>query len=324
MMSDQQLLSEFDCYLLCELRLQPTTIQSYLADLHRLLKWRWRKVYSVASTPTEDLKYSSGSLSVCLHQSRYLLTLDHAALVRYFVEDRRNQKHKRFNLNYRSQKRFLSSFRLFFRFLIAVDYRKDDPTHNLKVPHFSRRLPLSMSEARIEALLDAPDVSTAIGLRDRAIIELLYACGIRVSELTSLTLMSIDFDRRYIRFIGKGDKERIVPVGAEAIDWISRYIEYARCPRARTNALFVSKGGEFISRQVVWCRVKRYAAMIQLPEISPHTLRHAFATHMINHGADLVTVQMLLGHSSISSTQIYIHIAIFDLKEFHRMHHPRG
>ena len=324
MMSDQQLLSEFDSYLLFDLGLQQTTIQSYISDLHRLLKWKWRKIDSGEKVYQQNLKYSSESFSVCLFKSQYLLTLDHATLVQYFVEDQRSHKRKRFNLNHRSQRRFISSFRQFFRFLIGVGYRKDDPTHNLKVPRAHRTLPISMGEAKLEALLSTPDVNSPIGLRDRAMIELLYACGLRVSELTALTLTDINFERRCIRFIGKGNKERIVPIGREAIDWILLYIQRVRCPQARTNALFVSQGGEFISRQVVWCRIKRYAAMIALPNISPHTLRHAFATHMINHGADIRVVQMLLGHSSLSTTQIYVHVAIFKLKEIHKEHHPRG
>ena len=320
MVSDQQLLSEFEYHLLIGRGLQRTTIQSYLADLYRLLKWKWRKI----DPDKKACELSYESLSIYLRQSEYLINFDHITLAQYFAEDKRNQKKRRFNLNHRSQRRFIACFRHFFRFLIGVDYRKDDPTYGLKIPRFGRRLPISLSEAKIEALLDAPNVNTPIGLRDRAIMELLYACGLRVSELTGLTLMDINFERRYIRFIGKGNKERIVPIAQEAVDWILLYIEKARCPKARTNALFVSKGGKFISRQVIWSRVKRYAAMIALPNISPHTLRHAFATHMINHGADLVIVQMLLGHSSLSSTQIYVHVAIFKLKEIHKKHHPRG
>ena len=320
MVSDRQLLSEFEYHLLLGHGLQRTTIQSYLADLYRLLKWKWRKI----DPDKQACELSYESLSIYLRKSEYLINFDHMTLVQYFAEDKRNQKKRRFNLNHRSQRRFISSFRQFFRFLIGVDYRKDDPTHGLKIPHFGRRLPISMSEAKIEALLDAPNVNTPIGLRDRAMIELLYACGLRVSELIGLTLMDINFERRCIRFIGKGNKERIVPIGREAVDWILLYIEKVRCPRTRTNALFVSKSGGFIGRQVVWCRIKRYAAMIEQPHISPHTLRHAFATHMINHGADIVVVQMLLGHSSLSSTQIYIHVAIARLKEIHRKYHPRG
>jgi integrase/recombinase XerD len=219
-------------------------------------------------------------------------------------------------------------FRRFFRWLVREHQRPDDPTQQIVSARQSLRFPKSLSQAQVEALLAAPDVGTALGLRDRAMLETLYATGLRVSELIGLSGVSVSLVDGVVRVIGKGDKERLVPLGEEARHWIERYLDDAR-PKllgARSaDALFVTARGGAMTRQMFWTLVKRHArqADIQAP-LSPHTLRHAFATHLLNHGADLRVVQVLLGHADISTTQIYTHVARERLKALHARHHPRG
>jgi integrase/recombinase XerD len=206
--------------------------------------------------------------------------------------------------------------------------RRDDPTADLESPKLPRSLPKTLSEEEVEQLLGAPDVETPQGLRDRAMLETLYASGLRVSELVGLKTLQVSLDMNVIRILGKGSKERLTPLGEEASDWIARYQREARpvlLRARRSDALFVTARGGPMTRQSFWSLVKRHAlaAGIRQP-ISPHTLRHAFATHLINHGADLRVVQMLLGHADISTTQIYTHVARERLKALHRKHHPRG
>jgi integrase/recombinase XerD len=229
----------------------------------------------------------------------------------------------------RSVARWLSSQRRFYRFLVASGLRRDDPTARIDAPALGRPLPGSLSEDQVEALLAAPDTGTAVGLRDRAMLELLYATGLRVSELVGLEQSRVNPRQGVIRVTGKGSRERLVPLGEEATDWIARYLSQARPElmrdRSPTEALFVSRRGSGITRQAFWYRIKGHAARAGIAgPLSPHTLRHAFATHLLDHGADLRVVQMLLGHSSLSTTQIYTHVARARLQAQHARHHPRG
>jgi integrase/recombinase XerD len=228
----------------------------------------------------------------------------------------------------RSTSRLVSSLKRFFQFALREGLRRDDPSAELDSPKLPRSLPKSLSEAEVESLLAAPDVATAQGLRDRAMLETLYASGLRVSELVGLKTIQVSLDMNVIRILGKGAKERLTPLGEEAADWITRYQREARTlllGARKSDALFVTARGGPMTRQAFWSLVKRHAAAAGIRQaISPHTLRHAFATHLINHGADLRVVQLLLGHADISTTQIYTHVARERLKALHRKHHPRG
>ena len=228
----------------------------------------------------------------------------------------------------RSTARLLSGLRGFYRYLLREGLITEDPTLQVELPQLGRPLPKSLSEADVEALLAAPELDDPLGLRDRTMLEVLYACGLRVSELVSLTLEQVNLRQGVLRVFGKGSKERLVPLGEEAIVWIERYVVEARSlllGGRPSDVLFPSQRGEQMTRQTFWYRIKHHArsAAITRP-LSPHTLRHAFATHLLNHGADLRVVQMLLGHSDLSTTQIYTHIARARLQELHAQHHPRG
>ena len=227
-----------------------------------------------------------------------------------------------------SAARMLSSLKRFFRWCLREKHVAEDPTLRLDRPKRAPRFPKSLSEADVEALLAAPDSADALGLRDRAMLEVLYAAGLRVSELVSLKLLETNLDAGVVRVLGKGSKERLVPLGEEAVDWVRRYLAEARgelLGRAQSEQLFVTRRGGGMTRQAFWNLVKRYGiAAIPGKALSPHVLRHAFATHLINHGADLRVVQMLLGHADISTTQIYTHVARERLKQLHARHHPRG
>jgi integrase/recombinase XerD len=228
----------------------------------------------------------------------------------------------------RTTSRLVSSLKRFYQFALREGLRRDDPAERLESPKLPRSLPKSLSEAEVEALLAAPDVGTAQGMRDRAMLETLYASGVRVSELVTLKTLQVSLDMGVVRVLGKGSKERLTPLGEEAVAWIERYQREARPQllRARkSDALFVTARGGPMTRQAFWALVKRHASQAGIRQpISPHTLRHAFATHLINHGADLRVVQMLLGHADISTTQSYTHVARERLKALHRKHHPRG
>ena len=228
----------------------------------------------------------------------------------------------------RTTGRLVSSLRRFYRFAILEGLRRDDPCAQVEGPKLPRSLPKSLTEAEVEALLAAPDTETDIGLRDKAMLEILYASGLRVSELVGLKVQQVSLDMGVVRVLGKGAKERITPLGEEALAWIQRYGNLARpqiLGARKSNALFVTARGGPMTRQAFWGLVKRYAARAGVASsISPHTLRHAFATHLINHGADLRVVQLLLGHADISTTQIYTHVARERLKRIHATHHPRG
>ena len=228
----------------------------------------------------------------------------------------------------RTTARRLSSLRRFFQYQVREGRLPSEPTAGVASPRLGRPLPKSLTEAEVEALLQAPDVSTDVGLRDRAMLEVLYATGLRVSELVGLRLEQINLRQGVLRVTGKGDKERLVPLGEEAVDWMVRYLRDARPGfyRGQPDATaFPSRRGRPQARQTFWYAIKRYAVRAGIAKpLSPHVLRHAFATHLLNHGADLRVVQMLLGHSDISTTQIYTHIARERLKELHSQHHPRG
>lgn len=224
--------------------------------------------------------------------------------------------------------RRLTVFKRYFRWAVRERLIHADPTLRLGSARQPMRVPKTLSEAQVEALLAAPDVSDMLGLRDRAMLELMYASGLRVSELVELKTVRIGLNEGVVNVLGKGSKERLVPFGAEAQAWIERYLSESRpviLHGRHSDALFVTSRGGAMTRQMFWTLVKRHAlaAGIQVP-LSPHTLRHAFATHLLNHGADLRAVQMLLGHADISTTTIYTHVARERLRQLHAQHHPRG
>jgi integrase/recombinase XerD len=224
--------------------------------------------------------------------------------------------------------RELSSLKRFYRFLLRQGKIQTDPSLNIETPKLPRILPKSLSEKDIEVLLNAPDLEQPIGIRDRTMLEVLYASGLRVSELVSLKVVQVSLDMGVVRVMGKGGKERLAPLGEEALEWISRYTTEARLELLggkASEALFVTARGTAMTRQAFWHLIKRHASQAGINKpLSPHTLRHAFATHLLNHGADLRVVQLLLGHSDISTTQIYTHVASARLKQLHAKHHPRG
>jgi integrase/recombinase XerD len=228
----------------------------------------------------------------------------------------------------RSISRLIASLRRLYRFCLRENKIAQDPSLQIESPELPLSLPKSLSEDEVEALLAAPDVYDAIGLRDRAMLELLYASGLRVSELVSLKVTEASLAEGVVRVTGKGSKTRLVPMGEVAVDWITRYLKEARpaiLEKRLSDSMFVTQRGSAMTRQAFWYLIKRYALLAGIHKpMSPHVLRHAFATHLLNHGADLRVVQMLLGHSDISTTQIYTHVARERLKQLHTAHHPRG
>ena len=274
------------------------TLDSYRSDLGRLAQW----LADNASEPLLDIRETTLSAFIA-HLSRQTRAS--------------------------SQSRYLSTLRRFYRWQLARGRIVADPTLKLANPARPARLPKVMSEKQVDRLLAAPDLDTALGLRDRAMLETLYATGLRVSELVNLKLHEIGFNEGVLRAFGKGSKERLVPLGELAIDWLGRYLNEARpdiLKGRQSDALFVTARGGAMTRQAFWQLIKRYAATagIAPDKLSPHVLRHAFATHLLNHGADLRVVQLLLGHADISTTQIYTHVARERLKALHAIHHPRG
>ncbi len=231
-------------------------------------------------------------------------------------------------LSSRSTARFLSCLRGFYRIQIRDGYLKENPLGLIENPKLARSLPKFLTESDVEALLTAPDVNDPVGLRDKAMLELLYASGLRVSELVDLTMAQVNLRQGVVSVMGKGSKERLVPMGEEAANWIKRFLREAR-PVLLNNVpdevVFPSLRAQAMTRQTFWHRVKHWALVAGINKpLSPHTLRHAFATHLLNHGADLRVVQLLLGHSDLSTTQIYTHIAQQRMKQQHAEHHPRG
>lgn len=228
----------------------------------------------------------------------------------------------------RSTARLLSSLRRFFSYCQRQALVSEDPTRLLSTPKLGRPLPDSLTEDEVERLLAAPDTGTGMGIRDRAMLELLYATGLRVSELVGLQNSQVNLRQGILRVTGKGEKERLVPLGEESIDWLEKYQRQVRpelAGEATPEALFLTSRRQGMTRQAFWYLIKRYASKVGIrSKLSPHTLRHAFATHLLNHGADLRAVQMLLGHSNISTTTIYTHVANARLKALHARHHPRG
>jgi integrase/recombinase XerD len=248
-----------------------------------------------------------------------LLKADEATLFR-FMASRKGRAS--------SAARRLSSLKRFYQYCLRERHIDADPTLKLDPPKRAPRFPRTLSESDVEALLGAPDTASAIGLRDRAMLEMLYATGLRVSELVGLKTLQVNLDSGVVRVMGKGSKERLVPLGEEAVDWIARYVREARSAlkgKREPEALFLTARGAGMTRQAFWHLIRRYGLRaIPGKSLSPHVLRHAFATHLINHGADLRVVQMLLGHADISTTQIYTHVARERLKQLHAKHHPRG
>lgn len=292
------LLDEFCDTLWLEDGLARNTLESYRRDLRQFGAW---------------LKRSGG---------KALLVADHADIQAYlgYVFARRARAS--------SAARLLSSLKRFYRFAVRTGKLSADPTLKIDSPTLPRGLPKSLTETDVESLLAAPDTRTLLGMRDKAMLEMLYASGLRVSELVTLKAPQVSQDMGVVRVMGKGSKERLVPLGEEALAWLTRYLSESRPGLLEgrvSDDLFVTSRGHAMTRQAFWHLIKRYAARAALPKsISPHTLRHAFATHLLNHGADLRVVQLLLGHSDISTTQIYTHVARERLKQLHSKHHPRG
>ncbi len=294
----QTLIDAFCDALWLEDGLSPRTLESYRRDLAQFFAW-------LAGQGLEPLAAGKGEVERFLAHR----TLDGG-------------------VSARSLARQLSALKRFYRHCLREGRCGVDPTLTIEPPRLPRSLPRSLTEADVEALLDAPDVADALGLRDRAMLEMLYAAGFRVSELVALPVAAVSLDMGVVRIFGKGAKERLVPVGEVALDWLGRYLAQARPALLAgrvSDALFVTRRGEPMTRQAFWYLIKRYARGAGIGAApSPHTLRHAFATHLLNHGADLRVVQMLLGHADISTTQIYTHVARERLKRLHAQHHPRG
>ncbi len=228
----------------------------------------------------------------------------------------------------RSTARQLSSFRRFFRYIMREGLRDTDPTADIDMPRIGRSLPKTLTEDEVDALLQAPNTDDPLGHRDRAMLELLYATGLRVSELISLRQSQVNFNQGVLRIVGKGGRERLIPLGEEAQRWLRDFIDSPRMEillERQTDFLFPTRRGDCMTRQAFWHIIKRYAQKAGInKKLSPHSLRHAFATHLLNRGADLRVVQLLLGHSDLSTTQIYTHVARERLKDLHGQHHPRG
>ncbi len=297
-MSSQNLIDKYIDSLWLEKGLSQNTLDSYQRDLKALTKWLDESNRSLQSVRREDLlKY---------------------------LADRMGS-----GIKARSTARALSCLRSFYRYLLREKVIKVDPTLRIDNPKLGRPLPDSLTESDVERLLAAPDLTTPIGIRDRAMLEVLYACGLRVTELVSLRLTDMNLQQGVLRVMGKGSKERLVPLGEEAISWLQRFIQESRDELLKKNlsedVVFPSNQGKMMTRQTFWHRIKIHAQDAGIKKkLSPHTLRHAFATHLVNHGADLRVVQLLLGHSDLSTTQIYTHIAQQRMKELHAEHHPRG
>ena len=290
------LLDLFLASLLLEDGLATTTIASYNYDLRSFATWAKANNITPITTVANNLLA--------------------------YLAERANH-----NLSLKSLGRLISTLRRFYRYLLRENKIKIDPTLNLKRPATTKSLPGAISAAMVEKILTTPDIRITQGLRDRAMLELMYAGGLRVSELITLEISMLTLDAQCIRLTGKGRKTRLVPYGDFAADWLDRYLREARpqLHRCPCNALFLSRLGKPLSRQMFWRLIKQYAAQAGIRNrISPHSLRHSFATHMVDNGADLRSVQLLLGHSSISTTQIYTHVARRRLSALHARHHPRA
>ena len=295
MESDENYLESFLEHLWVEYGLSSSTVSSYRSDLTQFFKYLFKsKTPPLAANPSDILSFIG------------------------FDE----------SLSARTSSRRLSSIRRYYRYLRRESLVNIDPSRDLDSPKPGRLLPKIVSESDVERLLAAPNISSVLGCRDRTMLEVLYATGLRVSELVNVETAQINLRQGVIRVLGKGGKERLVPMGEEALEWVRNYLFHSRekiVGDKATRALFPTSMGDSMTRQAFWYRVKKYALKAGIPKsLSPHTLRHAFATHLLNHGADLRVVQMLLGHSDISTTQIYTHVATARLKNLHAAHHPRG
>ena len=296
--TEQQCIDAFLDALWSERGLSKNTLAAYGRDLKELAKW-------LQNTKKNLLQADSGTLQA-------------------FITHRIKTGSKT-----SSVARTISSFRRFYRYQLRENYISEDPTALIELPKLVKSLPSTLSEADVETLLNAADITDPIGLRDRAMLELLYATGLRVTELVSLEYSQVNLQQGVVRVVGKGNKERLVPMGDEAVSWITDYIQEARPELLRgkgvSDHLFVTRRGSGMTRQAFWYLIKRYAILGGIrKKLSPHTLRHAFATHLLNHGADLRVVQLLLGHSDLSTTQIYTHVAKARLQAMHTQHHPRA
>ncbi len=296
MSEDQALIQRFLDSLWMENGLSQKTLESYGSDLKQLGLWLLKKNKKLLQCQREHvLSYLAWRVSKAY--------------------------------NPRSTSRFLSSVRRFYRYCLRENLIKDDPTRLIDSPKIGRSLPKTMTEAEVEALLDAP-ADDALGQRDLAMLELLYACGLRISELINLEVSQLSMQQGVLRVSGKGNKERLVPIGEAALEAVQHYIDYSRVEllgNKQDNTLFLNRRGSGMTRQAFWHRIKQHGVTAGIPKaISPHVLRHAFATHLLNHGADLRSLQMLLGHSDLSTTQIYTFVAQERLKSLHSQHHPRG
>lgn len=296
--SDQAIIDNFLDSLWLEKGLSDNTLSAYRRDLSSFSQWLGKKHLDLLKVSRKHItQYLSHRLGL--------------------------------GLKARSTARMLSCLRSLYGYLLRENQLVEDPTLRVENPKLGRPLPDSLTELDVEKLLAAPDVETPIGLRDRTMLEVLYGCGLRVSELVKLRISEVNLRQGVVRVMGKGRKERLVPMGEEAMDWVTRFMTEARNDLLKNNLhrdiLFPSNRGSGMTRQAFWYRIKahaRTAAIVR--KLSPHTLRHAFATHLLNHGADLRVVQLLLGHSDLSTTQIYTHIANQRMKDLHREHHPRG
>lgn len=291
------LVERFRHYLWLERGLSENTIQSYLSDLRLFAQWLDDRGTLQQVTKDQVLSYLADRVAE--------------------------------GVSTRTTARLLSSLKRFYTLMAREGFVFADPTVLVEAPKIGRPLPGTLSEHQVERLLQAPDLNTAEGLRDRAMLELTYASGLRVSELVGLRLSQVNLNAGVIRIFGKGNKERLVPVGDIAMDYLTQYLDTARAELLRqidgADQVFVTRRGAGLTRQAFWYRVKKHAAQAEIRQtLSPHTLRHAFATHLVNNDADLRVVQLLLGHSNISTTQIYTHVAAERLKTLHADHHPRG
>lgn len=295
------ILDEFFDALWLEDGLSRNTLQSYRNDLQLFADWLGKQ---------------------SLKNRESLIDATHSDLLE-FLASRVSAKVKASTTS-----RELSSMKRFYRYLLRQGKISTDPSLNIETPKLLRNLPESLTEAEVELLLNAPDLNSSLGLRDRAMLEVLYASGLRVSELINLKYSQVSQDMGVVRVMGKGRKERLTPLGEESLDWLSRYTRQSRPQLLQgivTDTVFVTSRGGAMTRQAFWYLIKRHAQTVGIKKhLSPHTLRHAFATHLLNHGADLRVVQLLLGHADISTTQIYTHIASERLKLLHSKHHPRG
>ncbi len=279
---------------------------------------------NLAENTIESYKLDLQALTQSLQQQNTMFLTAQTSHLQHFLM-------QRVELGYKSTSsaRLLSAMKRFFQYLYNEKYRADDPSAVLSSPKLGKKLPKDLTESQVERLLQSPSIDDPIELRDKAMLEVLYATGLRVSELVGLDVNDVSLRQGVVRVIGKGNKERLVPLGEEAVYWLEYYFKYGRedlLKMGPIDVLFPSRLGKKMTRQTFWHRIKYYAILtgINIEALSPHVLRHAFATHLLNHGADLRVVQMLLGHSSLSTTQIYTHVATERLKQLHSKHHPRA